>query len=75
VDKTGPATGGVKVAPNPNNGTLPFNQAMSAVRVSVTSSNPSSGGPKLSPMETSDSGGRGEVHDHAARSAVAGAPP
>ncbi|MGD9958243.1 multicopper oxidase domain-containing protein [Nocardioides sp.] len=36
VDKTGPATSGVSVAPNPNNGSLPLSASIPAVRVSVT---------------------------------------
>jgi hypothetical protein len=36
VDKTGPATSSVSAAPNPNNGTLPFNSSTPAVRVTAT---------------------------------------
>lgn len=35
VDKTAPSTAGVSVAPSPNNGTLAYNSAIPAVRVSA----------------------------------------
>jgi FtsP/CotA-like multicopper oxidase with cupredoxin domain len=45
VDKTGPNTSGVSAAPNPNNGTLPFNASTPAVRVAATTlSDPIAGG-------------------------------
>ena len=36
VDKSGPATSNVSAAPNPNNGTLPFNSSNPSVRVTAT---------------------------------------
>ena len=36
VDKTGPATSSVSAAPNPNNGTIPFNSSTPAVHVTAT---------------------------------------
>lgn len=36
VDKTGPAASNVSATPNPNNGTLPVNQGVQAVRVTAT---------------------------------------
>ncbi len=36
VDKTGPGTSGVTASPNPNNGALPYNTSVPAVRVSAT---------------------------------------
>jgi hypothetical protein len=43
VDKTGPTASGVSAAPNPNNGTLPFNSSVQAVRVTATLNDASSG--------------------------------
>ncbi|WP_456845997.1 multicopper oxidase domain-containing protein, partial [Cellulomonas sp. P5_C6] len=45
VDKTGPTTTSpVTVAVTPNNGTLPFNSGIAAVRVTTTVTDPASGG-------------------------------
>jgi FtsP/CotA-like multicopper oxidase with cupredoxin domain len=43
VDKTGPNASAVTANPNPNNGALPFNTSVQAVRVSATISDPTSG--------------------------------
>ncbi|MEP7034158.1 MAG: multicopper oxidase domain-containing protein [Actinomycetota bacterium] len=40
VDKTGPTTAGVSVAPSPNNGTLAFSNGTQSIRVSATMSDP-----------------------------------
>ena len=45
VDKTGPTTSGMSVAPSPNNGTLPYSSGTLAVRVTATAlTDPTSGG-------------------------------
>jgi FtsP/CotA-like multicopper oxidase with cupredoxin domain len=44
VDKTGPATNPVTAAPNPNNGALPYNTSVQAVRVTATFADPVAGG-------------------------------
>jgi hypothetical protein len=44
VDKTGPATSGVSVTPNPNNGTLSYDINKFAVKVSATATDPIAGG-------------------------------
>jgi FtsP/CotA-like multicopper oxidase with cupredoxin domain len=44
VDKTGPSTSAITAAPNPNNGALPYNTSVQAVRVSATFADPASGG-------------------------------
>lgn len=43
VDKTGPTASSVNAAPNPNNGTLPFNSSVQAVRVTAALSDVPSG--------------------------------
>ncbi len=44
VDKTGPDATGMTVAPNPNNGTIPFSASIPAVRVEGLFTDPLSGG-------------------------------
>jgi hypothetical protein len=43
VDQAGPITSGVSAAPNPNNGSLPLNTSVPAVRVSATFNDSASG--------------------------------
>lgn len=50
LDRTGPATGGVTVAPNPNNGTTPINPSRPAIRVDATVNEPG-GGPVTSNIQ------------------------
>lgn len=50
IDRTGPATSGVTVAPNPNNGTTPINPSRPAIRVDATVSEPG-GGPVTSTIQ------------------------
>jgi hypothetical protein len=54
VDETGPETSGVTAAPNPNNGTLPFNSSVSAVRVIATSMTDPLSGAVNSPIDTAE---------------------
>ncbi|HVQ87166.1 MAG TPA: multicopper oxidase family protein, partial [Actinomycetes bacterium] len=44
LDKTGPDTTDVTAAPDPNNGKIPFNASVDAVRVTATLTDPLSGG-------------------------------
>lgn len=50
IDRTGPATSGVTVAPNPNNGALPINPSRPAIRVDAIVSEPN-GGPITSNVQ------------------------
>ncbi len=51
VDKSGPATSTVSAAPNPNNGALPFNTSVPAVRVTASFSDVSSGNSNIAAAE------------------------
>ena len=44
IDLSGPTPSNVRIAPNPNNGTLPINPSMFAARLDATLSDPISGG-------------------------------
>lgn len=50
IDRTGPATSGVTVAPNPNNGATPINPSRPAIRVDAAISEPG-GGPITSNIQ------------------------
>lgn len=43
VDKTGPATSGILIRPNPNNGALPYSPSIQSVRVDATFTEPGAG--------------------------------
>jgi hypothetical protein len=51
VDKSGPTTSGVSAAPNPNNGSTPYNTSVLAVRVFASFSDVTTGGSNLSNAE------------------------